>query len=102
MNKKELYEYKDLVKEINTIKSLMSSHSISKKKELEVIYKDLINKHNDKLLEIETFINEIDESNIREIFRRRFILLERWEKIARATGNSERTCRRKVERYLKK
>ena len=64
-------------------------------------YKELQQEMSPLLLEVETFISQVRNSEMRTILRLRYIDRKTWGDIARRKGRSPDWCRKRVERYLK-
>ena len=130
MNKEELSEYQDLIKE--SIKIYNRIDKLKKQSEIasdvvqngykghavitgiDVIRKKKLRESEDKLLDrqaktiiaqckIEDFIKEINKSEIRQIFEHKYIDGMNWVQIEiEMEYESEDTARKKHDRYLKK
>lgn len=76
---------------------------VSKLKKLEQILQQRYDKLLEMQTEIETYINNIERSDIRQIFEHRYIDKMEWFKIANVMGyNDESTPRKKHDRYIEK
>lgn len=130
MNKKTLNQYKDLVKEAQKLEKRIERlrkqssqvsdvvqngykrHAVifgydvvrdSKLKELEFLLMDRKAKIIIQQTKIENYINNIKESDIRQIFEHRYIDNMNWIQIQIAMGyEHEDTARKKHDRYLEK
>lgn len=130
MNKKTLNQYTDLVKEAQKLEKRIERlrkqssqvsdvvqngykrHAVifgydvvrdSKLKELEFLLMDRKAKIIIQQTEIENYINNIEESDIRQIFEHRYIDNMNWIQIQVAMGyEHEDTARKKHDRYLEK
>ena len=130
MNKKTLNQYTDLVKEAQKLEKRIERlrkqssqvsdvvqngykrHAVifgydvvrdSKLKELEFLLMDRKAKIIIQQTEIENYINNIEESDIRQIFEHRYIDNMNWIQIQIAMGyEHEDTARKKHDRYLEK
>ena len=130
MNKKTLNQYTDLVKEAQKLEKRIERlrkqssqvsdvvqngykrHAVifgydvvrdSKLKELEFLLMDRKTKIIIQQTEIENYINNIEESDIRQIFEHRYIDNMNWIQIQVAMGyEHEDTARKKHDRYLEK
>lgn len=128
MNKKTLNQYTDLVKEAQKLEKRIERlrkqssqvsdvvqngykrHAVifgydvvrdSKLKELEFLLMDRKTKIIIQQTEIENYINNIEESDIRQIFEHRYIDGMNWYQIQIAMGyNHEDTARKKHDKYL--
>lgn len=128
MNKKTLNQYTDLVKEAQKLEKRIERlrkqssqvsdvvqngykrHAVifgydvvrdSKLKELEFLLMDRKAKIIIQQTEIENYINNIEESDIRQIFEHRYIDGMNWYQIQIAMGyNHEDTARKKHDKYL--
>ena len=128
MNKKTLNQYTDLVKEAQKLEKRIERlrkqssqvsdvvqngykrHAVifgydvvrdSKLKELEFLLMDRKAKIIIQHTEIENYINNIEESDIRQIFEHRYIDGMNWYQIQIAMGyNHEDTARKKHDKYL--
>lgn len=128
MNKKTLNQYTDLVKEAQKLEKRIERlrkqssqvsdvvqngykrHAVifgydvvrdSKLKELEFLLMDRKAKIIIQQTEIENYINNIEESDIRQIFEHRYIDGMNWYQIQIAMGyNHEDTARKKLDKYL--
>ena len=75
----------------------------SKLKKLEKILRERYDKLLDMQTEIETYISNIEKSDIRQIFEHRYIDGMNWIQIQMAMGyNNEGTARMKHDRFLEK
>lgn len=69
-------------------------------------YQNLEDELDRKIIEVETFIQTIDDSRIRQIMRLRYVEHGTrgrpltWQQIAVRTGESEDSCRKAHDRYL--
>lgn len=130
MNKKTLNQYTDLVKEAQKLEKRIERlrkqssqvsdvvqngykrHAVifgydvvrdSKLKELEFLLMDRKAKIIIQQTEIENYINNIEESDVRQIFEHRYIDNMNWIQIQVAMGyEHEDTARKKHDRYLEK
>ena len=130
MNKKTLNQYTDLVKEAQKLEKRIERlrkqssqvsdvvqngykrHAVifgydvvrdSKLKELEFLLMDRKAKIIIQQTEIENYINNIEESDVRQIFEHRYIDNMNWIQIQVAMGyEHEETKRKKYDRYLEK
>ena len=127
MNKKQLSKYyyltleiKDIETKIQEIESTIISSSkltgmphgsiksdpVSKKAELLVTLKKRLEKRKEeamqRMIEIENYIAEIDDSAIKLIFTKRYIELKKWYQIANEMFMSERSVYRKHSSYFRR
>ena len=126
MNRKELSKYYHLTMEIKDLEekikeldlTLISSpiltgmpHSnkisnpTEQKSILTLTLKRKLEKRKEKALnelnKIEDYISSIEDTEIRQIFSKRYIQLKKWEEIAQEMFMSERNIYRKHSKYLK-
>lgn len=111
--KREVQDLEDRIKEFGSgVKSVpikevqvSSSHSTKSIQETKV---ELVSRYNEKRIEaleqylaIERYIEEIEDVEIRNLMRYRFLDLMKWEDIAEKVFQDRTTISKKVRRYLK-
>lgn len=127
MNKKDLSKYyyitleiRDLEERIQEVQSTIigsskltgmphgtkKSDPVNKTAELLVTLKNKLEKRKAeamvKLIQIEEYISEIEDSEVRLIFSKRYIELKKWEQIADELYMSLSTVHRKHSNYLER
>lgn len=111
--KREVQDLEDRIKEFGSgVKSVpikevqvSSSHSTKSIQETKV---ELVSRYTEKRIEaleqylaIERYIEEIEDVEIRNLMRYRFLDLMKWEDIAEKVFQDRTTISKKVRRYLK-
>lgn len=111
--KREVQDLEDRIKEFGSgvksvpIKevSVSSSHSTKSIQETKV---ELVSRYTEKRIEaleqylaIERYIEEVEDVEIRNIMRYRYLDLMKWEEIAEKVFQDRTTISKKVRRYLK-
>lgn len=111
--KREVQDLEDRIKEFGSgVKSVpikevqvSSSHSTKSIQETKV---ELVSRYTEKRIEaleqylaIERYIEEIEDVEIRNLMRYRFLDLMKWEEIAEKVFQDRTTISKKVRRYLK-
>ena len=105
MDKKQLMQLRQLKREIENASQRLL-HIKRSRKGLDKLYEQLEHKRMQciiKTVQIEKFINSIDDSLLRQIFELRYVEGCTWAKVAALTGGyySEDYVRIKHDRYLK-
>lgn len=111
--KREVQDLEDRIKEFGSgVKSVpikevqvSSSHSTKSIQETKV---ELVSRYTEKRIEaleqylaIERYVEEIEDVEIRNLMRYRFLDLMKWEEIAEKVFQDRTTISKKVRRYLK-
>ena len=123
MNEKELSKYYNLKREVQDLEdrikefgsgvksvpikevSVSSSHSTKSIQETKV---ELVSRYTEKRIEaleqylaIERYIEDVEDVEIRNIMRYRYLDLMKWEEIAEKVFQDRTTISKKVRKYLK-
>ena len=72
----------------------------SKIKQLNIIYEKKLDESMDMVVEIEEYINDIQDSGLRQIFRYKYIDNLTWEEIGRKLYIDRTTAEKRVSKYL--
>ena len=97
----EIKNLKKKIKNLTVLSSSKVSNLIKKQRLIEKLNKNL-EKYIDEIIEIEEFISNIEDEEIRLIARYRFINNLKWEQIGMKMNYDKSVCYRKLKKYLER